>query len=137
MADIIINFRTSFLHPKSGQETFDSKSIFSNYVRSPRLYIDVASALPIELFVQIAGADEGAQGFLYLFIRLPRVMQITRIARLTQILRYTKTSQSLKIIIRIAQLLAFLLILVHWTGCIIFILVEENGMWLPPMNLSA
>ena len=92
MMDIIINFRTSFLHPKSGQETYDSKSIVSNYLRSPRFYIDVASAMPIELFVQIAGASAGASGFLYLFIRLPRVMQITRMARITKILRYTKTS---------------------------------------------
>ena len=27
--------------------------------------------------------------------------------------------------------------LVHWTGCCIYIIVEEKGTWLPPMNLSA
>lgn len=48
-----------------------------------------------------------------------------------------KFKTGLKIGIRIFQLLFFLLLIVHWIGCLWYILVRDEDSWMPPKDLDA
>ena len=48
-----------------------------------------------------------------------------------------KVKSSLKIGFKIFQLLFFLLLLVHWIGCIWYMLVYEQDSWVPPKDLDS
>jgi len=45
--DLILNFRTSFIHSQTGEEIFDQKLIAKNYLKGQFL-IDILSAIPFE-----------------------------------------------------------------------------------------
>lgn len=47
--DIIFNFRTSFINPKTGIEVTSSKRIAKSYVLAGRFFIDLLASLPFEL----------------------------------------------------------------------------------------
>ena len=46
--DIILNFRTTYLNPKSGEEIFKGWEIFKYYFFSVRFFFDVISTVPLE-----------------------------------------------------------------------------------------
>ena len=48
-----------------------------------------------------------------------------------------KFKSSVKVTFKILQLLCFLLLLVHWVGCLWYMLVDTRDSWLPPKDLDA
>lgn len=48
-----------------------------------------------------------------------------------------KFKSSLKIGFKMFQLLLFLLLLVHWIGCVWYMMVKSKDSWLPPKDLDA
>ncbi len=48
-----------------------------------------------------------------------------------------KFKSSVKLTFKIIQLLFFLLLLVHWIGCLWYMLVDNRDSWLPPKDLDA
>lgn len=51
--DILINFRTSFIHPKIGIEISDGKLIAIEYIKQWRFWCDVLSIIPFELLYKV------------------------------------------------------------------------------------
>ena len=48
--DIFVSFRTTYIHPISGDEIVEPKKIASNYI-SGRFWIDIFSTIPFEKFI--------------------------------------------------------------------------------------
>ena len=130
--DVIINFRTSFVHPKTGLEVVEGKSIAKNYILSGRFWIDLLATIPFEkLYSLIAPGNNSGT------LELLGLLKLIRLLRLGRVIRYMKFKTGLKIGIRIVQLLFFLLLIVHWIGCIWYILVRDEDSWMPPKDLDA
>ena len=55
--DIVLNFRTTYINPKTNMEVVDPKRIAKNYFYSTRFIVDVSASIPFEQFVSI---DENA-----------------------------------------------------------------------------
>jgi len=48
LTDIFLNFRTSFFHPKTGEEILNSAEIAFFYIRSFQFWIDILSIIPFD-----------------------------------------------------------------------------------------
>jgi hypothetical protein len=77
------------------------------------------------------------EGILGILFKIPMSLKILRVFSINRAIAYMQVDLSLKIIMRIGQLLFFLLFLVHWTGCIWYILVSAPGSWIPPKDLDS
>jgi hypothetical protein len=50
LMDIFVNFRTSYINPRTGDEVFEPKKIAKNYVKG-RFWIDSLATVPFDLLV--------------------------------------------------------------------------------------
>jgi hypothetical protein len=131
-ADIVFNFRTTFINIKTGFEVVESGKIVRNYIQSGRFFVDLLASIPFDSLFSIIAPGQGGMTF-----KLFGLLKLVRLLRLGRIIRYMKFKQGFKIGIRIVQLLFFLLMLVHWIGCIWYILVkDEADGWIPPKDLD-
>lgn len=61
-----------------------------------------------------------------------------RLLRLGRIITYMKVQSSMKVGFKLLQLLFGILLLVHWLGCIWYLLVNNDAQdWIPPKDLDA
>ena len=64
------------------------------------------------------------------------LIKMTRMLRLRKIITFMNVQQSLKVSLRMVQLVFFLLLLIHWMGCIWYLLLNEvqgnRVQWKPP-----
>jgi len=51
--DIILNFRTTYINPKTNIETTDPKKVALNYIYSVRFTVDVLASIPFEAIAEI------------------------------------------------------------------------------------
>lgn len=140
--DIIFNFRTTI--ESSGSDTgggldgdnnnydYSPKRIAKNYVFHGRFFIDLLASIPFELIATLLLPDSTNFSF-----QIFGLLKLIRLLRLGRIITYMRFKQSLKIGFRILQLLFFLLLLVHWIACILYILVSDKDSWLPPKDLDS
>ena len=69
-------------------------------------------------------------------------MKLVRLLRLARIIQYMKFASSMRIGFKIFQLLFFEILLVHWLGCIFYLLINNNETapryrWMPPKDFDA
>ena len=129
-SDVVLNFRTTYINPRTGTEVTNWKKIFFHYMLGSRFCIDLLASVPFELFFSIfVSSSSSSFGLLGL-------LKLVRLLRLGRILTYMKFRSSLKVTMKIIQLLLFLLLLVHWIGCTWYTLVDEQDSWIPPKNLD-
>jgi hypothetical protein len=63
---------------------------------------------------------------------------MVRLLRLRRIISYMKVQSSMKVGFKLLQLFFGLILLVHWLGCIWYLLINtDNKRWLPPKDLDA
>jgi potassium voltage-gated channel Eag-related subfamily H protein 6 len=89
MADIVLNFRTSFLNTKTGDEIKDPKKIAKSYIFGGRFILDLLSSFPIDF---IAGAAGNSDGSLAIF----GMLKLFRIFRLSNIIMFMRVQEGLK-----------------------------------------
>ena len=46
--DIIVNFRTTYISPKSGLEITENNQIAKNYIKGGRFWVDLAASIPFD-----------------------------------------------------------------------------------------
>jgi len=129
--DILFNFRTTYINSKTGTEIISSRRIFINYTFHGRFFIDLLATIPFELVVSVIMPNTNFS------FQVFGLLKLVRLLRLGRIITYMKFKQGLKIGFRIFQLLFFLLLLVHWIGCIWYMLVSSMDSWIPPKDLDA
>ena len=52
LADILIRFRTTFIHPVTGEEVIDSNLIAERYLKGKNFIIDVLSTVPLNDYAE-------------------------------------------------------------------------------------
>ena len=68
-------------------------------------------------------------------IKLLGLMKLVRLLRLGRIVRFLNFKQGAVLGIMLFQLLAFLVMIVHWIGCIWYLMIKD-GDWVPPKELD-
>ena len=71
MIDIILNFRTTILSKKTGEEIKDPKQIAINYISHANFWLDLLSSLPLE---------KVGKGNFMSIIGLFKIFRVTRLA---------------------------------------------------------
>lgn len=118
VVDIVLNFFTSFQHPKTGDNVNNCALICWHYVKG-RFSIDLISAIPFEL-VGSALFREGNNAMLQLF----GLCKLVRVLRLGRLLTFINLKENLKLSFKLINLIFFLILYLHMVGCMWFYLVN-------------
>lgn len=104
----------------------DSKKLRNNYLSSTNFKTDILSILPTDLFYVLIGLDKPE-------IRFNRII---RFNRLLEFFDRTATRTSFTNMIRIMNLVLYILIIIHWNACIYFAISNAIGfgsdLWVYP-----
>ncbi|XP_051998906.1 cyclic nucleotide-gated cation channel alpha-4 [Xyrauchen texanus] len=127
VVDTVIGVRTGFL--EQGILVRDLSRLKMRYLRSSRFKWDIASLLPTDLL------------YLQLGIHTPlvRVNRFLRTSRLNEALDRMETRTAYPNTFRVAKLMLYIFVLIHWNACIYFSLSNYLGFgmdeWVYP-NIS-
>ena len=125
-ADLVMNFYTTYID-EAQEEVLDHGMIIRHYLKTT-FALDVVSSVPIDNFIIMfgdVGATEGTA------MQATDMLKLIRILRLAKIIRLMRSKQEVKNTFRLAMLVMYLLLWVHFTGCIWFLVVRPEGDWVP------
>mmetsp|Transcript_26614 Transcript_26614/g.47861 ORF Transcript_26614/g.47861 Transcript_26614/m.47861 type:complete len:855 (-) Transcript_26614:1837-4401(-) len=130
-ADLLLNFRTTFYNPKTGDEVHDPKEIRMHYLTSYSFYTDLATTIPWDKFIYLVmlGTDFG-------FDKASSIMviRIIRIVKFDSIINNIQVRDDIKVIVRMVQLIFYLLVYVHVIACFWKVIVDVEETWFPPSD---
>ena len=89
VVDIVINFRTSFMHPRTGEEIMDPKKIARHYLVGGRFMLDLLASIPFDLIATLAGAEDTS-------LNAFGLLKLIRILRLGKIILYMRAREDIK-----------------------------------------
>uniref|UniRef100_A0A673GG38 Cyclic nucleotide gated channel subunit alpha 3b n=1 Tax=Sinocyclocheilus rhinocerous TaxID=307959 RepID=A0A673GG38_9TELE len=125
--DTFVRSRTGFL--EQGLLVRESKKLWEHYRKSPQFRFDVISMIPTDILMLKVGYNNPKLRFNRLF----------KMARLFEFFDRTETRTYFPNIFRISNLVLYILIIIHWNGCIFFAISETIGFgsdtWVYP-NIS-
>jgi hypothetical protein len=110
--DIIINFRTIYIDPKSEEVISDSKKIAINYLQG-RLIIDLLASFPFEIVAGWFSSDESNTNF-----SLLALLKLTRMLRLGRMISYFQINQNFKFGMKMLQMFIIILVYLNLVACI-------------------
>ncbi|KAK3099838.1 hypothetical protein FSP39_010536 [Pinctada imbricata] len=113
--DMIVASRTGYL--EEGLLVRDSRKLRRHYMASTFFKLDVLSILPTDVFYVITG------------INFPewRFNRILKTYRLLEFFNRTATRTSFTNLVRIFNLILYILIIIHWNACIYFAISNSIG----------
>jgi CRP-like cAMP-binding protein len=127
--DIVLNFRTTFYTTSTGDEIFEPSLIAKNYMLG-KLWLDLLSCFPDDLlsyaYKDSGGLDKRAVDTLALF----RMLKLSRVSRLNRIINFLRTKSDVKMLLRIGQLIFFLLMYLHLLACAWWMIVSYDEKWI-------
>jgi hypothetical protein len=127
LADIFLNFRTSFISRHTGDEIVNPTKIATNYLVSGKFLLDLLAALPLDYIVYAWDPHTYAW-------RVLALLRLIRVHRLQKMLVLLRARDEVKLIFKFIELLLFLLMYVHVVGCIWFMLVDTSQTWCLPLT---
>lgn len=126
--DLIVNFRTTFIHHKTGNEIIEPKDIAMSYLKG-RFWIDLLATIPFDTFAElIIGSENGSVLSIFSLLKLVRVL------RLNRIISIMKVTNEIKLSLKLGKLVFFLTMYLHCLGCFWYFIVKDDKNWLPPLD---
>nr|XP_054754339.1 cyclic nucleotide-gated channel cone photoreceptor subunit alpha-like [Lytechinus pictus] len=116
--DICVQFRTGYL--EQGLLVVDSTKLRINYMRARRwtFYLDVLCMLPLDLlYIRV--------GTIYAIVRIPRLL---RFHRAMEFFERTETITNYPNIVRVVNLIIYIIVIIHWNACIYFSISKAIGL---------
>ncbi|XP_061640803.1 cyclic nucleotide-gated cation channel alpha-3-like isoform X2 [Phyllopteryx taeniolatus] len=113
--DIFVRARTGFL--EQGLLVRDAKVLKEKYMKTRQFRLDVISVIPTDIVFIKIGMHNPEWRFNRLF----------RLARLFEFFDRTETRTNFPNIFRIANLVLYILIIIHWNACIYFAISKVLG----------
>ena len=108
--DLIVNFRTTFIHQKTGNEIIEPKAIALIYLKG-RFWIDLLATIPFDTFAElIIGSENGSVLSIFSLLKLVRVL------RLNRIISIMKVTNEVKLSLKLGKLIFFLTMYLHCLG---------------------
>ena len=78
------------------------------------------------------GSNENSTTF-----KIFELMKLFRLLRLGRLISFLRFRQDIKIGVRFFWLVLMLLLVIHWVGCALQMVVQEEFSWIPPKDLDA
>jgi len=134
--DILVNFRTMYVDPKTDLMIEDPKKISKNYIQG-RFWIDLVASIPFEVFAVFLENDDGTAGN-ETTLKIFGMLKLVRLMRLGRMVSFMKTNKSFKLSIILVQLLFILILVIHWIACVWYgvIGLEGGSTWIPPKDVD-
>lgn len=124
--DIIINFRTGYIDPKTDTLIMDTSRISANYIKG-RFWVDLVASIPFEFLTVILSTDR---------LKIIGMLKLVRLMRLGRMVTFLKANKSFKLSIILIQLLFILILVIHWIACLWKVVVQVNHSWNPPKDMD-
>lgn len=130
--DILLNFRTTYFNPRTGEEILDKHMIIRNYLFG-QFIIDVFSTIPFDLINQafFMTDEQSVQK-----LQILSMMKIIRILRLSRLINYLNSAEDIKLSLKLAQIIFLILLYIHITGCIWYYIIKQDQNWEPIQGVS-
>jgi hypothetical protein len=128
LCDLILYFRTTFIHSKSGREVIEPKEIAISYLKG-RFWIDLLATIPFDTFAGIFLAS-GDSSFLAIF----SLLKLTRVLRLNRIIAIMNIDNEIKLSLKLAKLIFFCSMYLHCLACAWYYIAERSKNWMPPLD---
>ncbi|XP_028296056.1 cyclic nucleotide gated channel subunit alpha 1a [Gouania willdenowi] len=116
LADMFVRSRTGYL--EQGLMVKDKKMLQDRYILSFQFRLDAISMLPTDILYIFLGLD-------YPEIRINKLL---RIGRMMEFFTMTETKTNYPNIFRIANLIMYILIIIHWNACFYFSFSKSIGL---------
>lgn len=121
--DIVLNFRTSYIDPISGEEILSPFFIASKYLTSIQFYIDVLSSVPFNQF--FPGVP---------LLNFLGLLKILRIRRVNNFIMDLNINLKQKTFLKVVFLVFIMLMYLHLASCIWYTVVQQEERWIPNME---
>jgi len=115
--DIFVQFRTTFYHPITGDEVKNLSIIRKNYLRG-RFTIDFLSTVPFDNILYVLTGSESP------ILALFSLLKLFRVTRLGRIIARLNVSEDIKNSLKLFQLIFFIIIYIHCSGCAWYAIVN-------------
>jgi len=123
--DVLVSFRITYIDSKTGDEVSNPKKVIQHYLRSGAFAVDLLAALPIEMLDYAStGRDNG-----WMLLKLAKTI---RLFGLSKVLMFWKTTESIKLLVKLAGMLSLLAMYIHLEACFWFMLIKQREMYVPP-----
>lgn len=119
LADICVAFRTTYFSVE-GEEVRDWKKISARYMAG-MFMIDLIATIPWSYF----GED---------ILTLLKILKVSRITRFTRVIEKLELKEDQKAMVKIFKLILTLLLIMHIIGCIWYLIVQLEAVWVPPLD---
>lgn len=126
--DIILNFRTTYINIKTGEEVSNGVLIARNYVLSGRFLLDLLSTLPFSTIGGLIGDNSST-------LELFSLVKLIRVFRLGKIIFLMRTLEPMKLTIRSIRFIVLLLMYLSAVACAWRVLVFREQLWQPAASL--
>lgn len=64
------------------------------------------------------------------------IVKLTRVLRLNKVIAFLMVDQDLKSYLKLAKMIFFLAIYLHFFACIWYLLISGNRTWIPPIMIG-
>lgn len=110
LIDLIVNFRTTFIHGKTGKEIIEPSEIAKSYLQG-RFWVDLLATIPFDTFAELI-IGEQSSAFLSIF----SLLKLVRVLRLNRIISIMKVANEVKLSLKLGKLVFFLTMYIHCLG---------------------
>uniref|UniRef100_A0AAY5F2T6 Cyclic nucleotide-binding domain-containing protein n=1 Tax=Electrophorus electricus TaxID=8005 RepID=A0AAY5F2T6_ELEEL len=132
LMDLVLNFRTGIIIEDNSDIILDPKTIKKKYLKT-WFVVDFVSSIPVDYIFLIV--EKGIDSEVYKTARALRILRFTKILSLLRLLRLSRliryihqweeifhmTYDLASAVMRIFNLIAMMLLLCHWDGCLQFL----------------
>lgn len=107
LLDLIINFRTTFIHEKTGKEIIEPREIALTYLEG-RFWIDLLATIPFDTFAELIIGSKSSS-----FLSIFSLLKLVRVLRLNRIISIMKVANEVKLSLKLMKLIFFLTMYIH------------------------
>lgn len=119
--DMFINFRTTYISSKTGEEIYDSKLIAKRYILGGRFFLDFLSSIP---FDKLSGGSNDVLPML-------GMLKLFRISRINVVIRNLNTKSDFKAFLKVLWLVFFLFLYNHVIACLWYYIIIVKEIYVP------
>uniref|UniRef100_A0A8C6WKX0 Hyperpolarization activated cyclic nucleotide gated potassium and sodium channel 2 n=1 Tax=Neogobius melanostomus TaxID=47308 RepID=A0A8C6WKX0_9GOBI len=132
LIDLVLNFRTGIVFEDNTEIILDPNKIKQKYLKS-WFVVDFVSSIPVDYIFLIV--ERGMDSEVYKtaralrIVRFTKILSLLRLLRLSRLIRYIHQWEEIfhmtydlaSAVMRIINLIAMMLLLCHWDGCLQFL----------------
>lgn len=113
----------------TGDEVKDLNIIRRNYLKG-RFSIDILSTIPFDNLLKLFTGSENQ------ILAMFSLLKIVRVTRLGRIIARLNVSEDTKNSLKLFQLVFFIVMYIHCSGCAWFAIVNSDETWIPPLDMG-